>query len=158
MTELRLPEPTSMTGASWTVFELLANEEERDPTSMARMSDEQRTVFTINMLRQEVNSGGFDSYFLSSSGDTAPIAAKTIGLLGPRWSELVNDAMALFDQPYPVDPDVRRDRIDTFQDELDALDQRLYELESSTEADSKLDDYVASHRSAFFKPPALPTR
>jgi len=58
------------------VFENLANQEDSDSTAVDQMSHEQRMVFALNMLRQEVNSGSFDAYFRYAGGKTAPQAAE----------------------------------------------------------------------------------
>lgn len=92
-------------------------------------------------LRQEVNSGGFDSYFRYWGGNTALVArAPLASLLGEPWADLLDDALALFGDHYPLGPDDRADVLDRhdWQDVLNALDERFYALEASTDADERL--------------------
>ncbi len=101
----------------------------------------QVAVLAICDLRQEVNSGGFDRYFRYWGGDSAVEALTRIGSsLGPDWEDLLREALALFGAPYPVDTDERQGLLDELDldDQLEALDQRFFELEISGDTDSLL--------------------
>lgn len=105
------------------------------------LSEKEQQIAAICDLSQEVNSGGFDSYFRYSFGGTAPVALAGLPtLLGSDWADLLAEAMALLGEPYLEDPDERSDRLDALdiEDALDELDDRYYALEASIDADAKL--------------------
>lgn len=102
---------------------------------------EQQGLFAILDLRQEVNSGGFDSYFRYWGGDTAVMALGALpGTLGDDWAGVLKDGMSLFGDEYPTDVDAREQLIEelSLNDAFDALDTRFYELEGRDDADSIL--------------------
>jgi hypothetical protein len=109
------------------------------------LGERERQVLAICDLRQEVNSGGFDSYFRYWGGDTAPTAAAALPqLLGSAWADVLREAVALLGDPYPASADDRADKIDrhSLDDALNGLDQRFYALEASTEADTRLSEVI----------------
>ncbi|SIN79320.1 DMP19 family protein [Agromyces cerinus] len=101
----------------------------------------QQRLYAVLDLRQEVNSGGFDSYFRYWGGDTAEIALDALpGLLGDEWAGLLRDAMSLMGTPYPRASDDRAAMLDAgdFDDAFAALDDRLYRLEAVDDVDGRL--------------------
>jgi hypothetical protein len=137
-------------GAAWGAFERLSDIELQDSSSYLRMLPEQRLLFAIQMLRQEVNSGGFDSYFRYTGGNSAPDAKLAARLISPPWELLIAEACGLFGDPYPVDIDVRERAVDEVDEAgLDRLDQALYSLEVEYPVDQILDRYVWSHPAVF---------
>jgi hypothetical protein len=151
---LRQPEPPAREGSGWVVFEHLAAADLSDALAVQQMTDEQRMVFGINMLRQEVNSGGFDRYFRYSGGNTALDAAQGAKVLGPGWSTLVDEARRAIGSPYPIDTDSRAIAVDILledQPELfESFDERLYQIELDDPADERIDAFIWSNKSAFF--------
>ncbi|WP_165956861.1 DMP19 family protein [Kribbella antibiotica] len=126
-----------MTIDAWAFYEQYA---ESDRSSL---SERERQVLAVCDFRQEVNSGGFDSYFRYSGGDTALTAITALPrLLGSRWADLLGEAVALFGAPYPLDPDDRSEKVGSF--DLDELDKRFYTLEASTNADGKLTEALSN--------------
>jgi hypothetical protein len=148
------PVPLKHNGAGWAVFEHLIDEHIKDPAVVERMTVEQRLVFGLFSLRQEVDSGGFDSYFRYSGGDTAALALEGASLLSPRWSELIEDACRSLGSPYPLDIDTREQVLDRLEKEqpdlLARLDRRKYALEAEERVDDKVDVFIWAHRSSFF--------
>lgn len=119
----------------WTFYERVADEP-RD-----RLTPTERAVAAVSDLRQEVNSGGFESYFSYSYGDEAPHALAALpALLGREWAELLAEAMRLLGPTYPLEQDDRFTIVDdpAVGDALSALDERFYELEAGTDADGRL--------------------
>lgn len=109
------------------------------------LGERERQVLAICDLRQEVNSGGFDSYFRYWGGDTAPTAAAALSqLLGSPWADVLREAMALLGSPYPASADDRAEKIDgdSLDEALYDLDRRFYALEASTEADPRLAEVI----------------
>lgn len=112
----------------------------------AGLTRTERTVAAICDLRVEINSGGFDAYFRYNGGDTAIVALEGIGsILGTEWHTLLAEAMSLLGEPYPQGSQRRADLLDLLEldDELDVLDERLYALEVSTDADVLLSRALA---------------
>ena len=128
-----------VTNDVWSVYERLLD---RD---WERLNEAQRAVVAICDLRQEVGSGGFDSYFRYAGGDHAPYALAALpSALGKEWAELLGRAMAVFGSSYPTDTDRRREALDMVDADarLAALDTGLYELEAASNADAKLADWL----------------
>jgi hypothetical protein len=106
----------------------------------------EREVAALCDLRQEVNSGGFDSYFRYWGCDTANEALAALPtVLGQAWADLLAEAMELLGPDYPADIDARHDRLDGLHldEALDALDARFYEPEDVTDADNLMSAYLA---------------
>ncbi|HZW41901.1 MAG TPA: DUF4375 domain-containing protein, partial [Agromyces sp.] len=105
-------------------------------------------------LRQEVDSGGFDSYFRYTGGDTAALAVEGARLLSPQWSALIEDAYRSLGSPYPLDIHSREQILDRLEKEqpdlLTRFDERKYALESEEPLDDKVDTFIWAHRSSFF--------
>lgn len=111
------------------------------------MSAAWQAVFAICDLRQEVNSGGFDSYFSSWGGDTASVALAALPkVLGHRWARVLGDAMRTLGPEYPADAATRSDLLDSRNpdDLLADLDSRFYALEGSVDADALVNAYLAA--------------
>jgi hypothetical protein len=126
----------------WSLYEQLV---ERDRASL---NGAQRSVAAICDLRQEVSSGGFDSYFRYAGGDHAKDALTALpSVLGDAWAQLLREAMSVFGTDYPYDPASRGAVLDAADrdDELDVLDRRLHALEAASNADAALADFVERH-------------
>ena len=124
----------------WDVYNILLK---RDRWSL---SDAQRGLVAVCDLRQEVNSGGFDSYFRYWGGNSAPEALAALpGLLSHEWADLLSEAMALLGPNYPTTQDVREELLDNqdLDEQLEALDDRYYALEGAMDADGRLNEYLA---------------
>jgi hypothetical protein len=113
------------------------------------LSEAQRRVVAIGDLRQEVNAGGFDNYFRAWGGDSASVAVSALPeMLGQDWAGLLTDAMRVVGSPYPDDPDERAARLDadpSSDETLAALDERFYDLETSTNADARLNKFIRAN-------------
>ena len=106
-----------------------------------RLMPMERQVLAICDLRQEVQSGGFDSYFRYWGGDTAPLARSAIGhLLGRPWADLLAEAMSIFGEVYPLDCDSRTEQLEVLDADatLNEFDTRLYDLEPQQDSDALL--------------------
>lgn len=125
----------------WEFYESLGESPRKD------LSPVQQGVAAICDLRQEVNSGGFDGYFRNWGGDTAPVALDALPTaLGEEWAGVLRDAMELFGPTYPASQREREALMDGLDRDaaLEALDQRFFDLEGSTDADALLDAQLAS--------------
>jgi Domain of unknown function (DUF4375) len=110
------------------------------------LNEAQRGLVAVCDLRQEVNSGGFDSYFRYQSGDSAADALPALQqLLGQDWADLLREAMELLGPDYPIDQASREARLDQrdLDDWFEDLDARYDTLEVGADADARLNDYLA---------------
>jgi hypothetical protein len=120
--------------------------EELGESDRSGLSPLHAQIAAICDLRHEVRYGGFDEYFRYTAGDTAPVALEGLKtLLGPTWAQLLDDAMRLFGETYPLSEEAREEIIDNtdetvidFDLEFEALYMRLHELEMSGNADAVL--------------------
>jgi hypothetical protein len=127
----------------WEFYERYAEEDR------SSLNERDRQVLAICDFRQEVNSGGFDSYFRYWGGDTALTAAAGLSrLLGAAWSDLLGEAVAQFGVPYSLDADERAEKIDgeSLGAKLGELDLRFYKLEATGGADAKLAEAIGAKR------------
>jgi len=119
--------------------------EEYTESDRALLSERERQVLAVCDFRQEVNSGGFDSYFRYVGGDTALTAVAALPrLLGSPWAELLGEAVALLGTPYPRDPDDRAAKLDELEASLGDLDARFRKLEASANADARLAEALSN--------------
>ncbi|HMM95829.1 DUF4375 domain-containing protein [Phycicoccus sp.] len=121
----------------WQLYGAYATPESRRP-----LSDEQRQLLAVCDLRQEVNSGGFDTYLRFWGADTAPDALAIVeGALGEPWRQGLVEALDIFGTANPSTADERAEVLDDAaeaDDMLGMLDERFYELEGSQDADAAL--------------------
>jgi hypothetical protein len=98
------------------------------------LTEAERTLIAVYWLEAEVNNGGFDQYFLNSSGDHAsdvPGALRRIG--AERSAKLAERAIAVFPEPGPSpDRDTRHEQLMALSEDDDesgafeALDEEFY--------------------------------
>jgi len=104
-----------------------------DAANFETLSERDQILVAIWCLEGDVNNGGFDQYFLNSSGDLAwfaPLALRRIG--AARMAAIVEEANAEFGPDGPPRPRAARMELvrrltDSQKARLDALDRRFYE-------------------------------
>jgi Domain of unknown function (DUF4375) len=116
------------------------------------LSTEEQVIVEVYVLEAEVNNGGFDQFFMNSSGDQAlatPLALDAIG--ASNAAVIMRKAMAEFGAAGP-DPD-REERIKQVEilgepsvQRWDALDQLFYEYPDDLAA--LLATYIRNHAHA----------
>jgi len=127
----------------WSFYQSLGSDDR------GRLSPTELEVAAICDLRQEVNSGGFDSYFRYWGGNTAPQAADALPkVLGEEWAAVLTEAMSLLGPAYPRDPDLRFELLDEPHviEALHGLDTRYFELEASIDADALMTAHLAASK------------
>lgn len=115
--------------------------EARSETDRSSLPEQQRGILAILDVRQEVASGGFDSYFRYWGGNTAAEALHALPLvLGDEWEDVLREAMSVLGDPYPSDIGVRVARLEEagVEERMFVLDQRLSALEAASDADVRL--------------------
>lgn len=121
----------------WNLYDAYPTEESR-----GGLHEEQRQLLAVCDFRQEVNSGGFDSYLRYWGADTASEALAILPrALGEPWQRVLAEALAIFGTANPASADERAEVLDDAaeaDDVLGLLDARFYELEGSQDADAAL--------------------
>ena len=123
------------------------------------LSPGRRAVVLIANLENEVSNGGFDQYYLNSSGDGAAATPESLRLLGlDQLAEMVEQANAQFPGGPPSDRRQRLAQLDrlpkTAGKVWDELDRRFYDLPGPFGgfAESAGTRYMLAHPAEFFKP------
>jgi hypothetical protein len=122
----------------WDLYETYSTPERR-----RELTEEQSQLLAVCDFRQEVNSGGFDTYLRYWGVDTASEALAILPrALGVPWRQVLVEALAVLGTSNPASAGDRADVLDdaAADDTLGMLDTRFYELEGSQDADSALDD------------------
>lgn len=149
---LRQLAPPERTGAGWRVFDHLVVLSNDDRSALERMTSEQQQVLAFNLLRTEVNHGGFD-FFFRYRGNFAPVA-REVAFASPAWAELIGEACDALGIPYPSDEEGFCEALERLDDQdpdlLARLDQRLYQLEVDEPPDQVIDGFIWSHKPEFF--------
>lgn len=101
------------------------------------MTPEQRLVYELNLVRQEVASDGFQGYFDVTEGLSASRAVAGFELIAPPLARVVKEALDLNEHQSAPD--------------FDSLDGLFSQLEEQLNVDSLVDAYVANHREGFFR-------
>jgi hypothetical protein len=117
----------------------------------------ERVVFCLDSLEREVNNGGFEQYFLNTSGDhclDAPAALRTLG--APQTSRVVEKAIAVFRAGGPArDQETREQQIDALSSKqrglLESLDDAFMQyVEPLAQLERR---YVQEQKAGFMSPP-----
>lgn len=123
------------------------------------LSPARRAVLLVEALEIEINNGGFDQYYLNSSGDGAPFAPAALRLLGHEAAAtLVERGNAQFASGPPTDRSARLRMMDDLGEQpkliWDSLDKQFYKLElpkGGLSIGLSL-PYILAHESDFFRP------
>jgi uncharacterized protein DUF4375 len=124
-----------------------------EAVGFAAMSEAEQTAYCADCLEREVNNGGFDQFFVNSSGDTSLETITALDRLGAsHTAELVRRAVAVFPDGHPSsDRDARFDQIEAARPAVEkiwaALDAAFYEYRDDIA--QLLRDYVSAHRLEF---------
>ena len=121
--------------AGWATYERLS---EQDLSQLARVD---LGVLSVGSLRAEVNSGGFDQYFLNSGGDLAEYVVRWVRYRRPELAELVERAIQALGEPFPESRPERQGRLlalptGTFE----TLDQEYQMIEVAADLDDLMND------------------
>lgn len=130
----------SVPEAGWATYEELVAQ---DLSTLAGLD---LGLVSLGGVRSEVNSGGFDQYFLNSAGDLAEVAVDWAQRKDhPDLAGLVQRAMQAFGEPYPSDRQPRLARLlEMADDAFESLDQEYFLLEAAIDLDSLMDDIAES--------------
>ncbi|MCR5628574.1 DUF4375 domain-containing protein [Eubacterium sp.] len=117
------------------------------------LNEVEKIVYLVGTLQEEVNSGGFDSFFSSSYGNhwkETKEACDTIGAV--KTANMIMEVVKIYGCDLPKDTEDRIDVIeenapDGYEDKIDAIDERFYEYEENI--DEIIYDFCMEHKEAF---------
>ena len=119
--------------------------------NMQVLSLPERFFYITQSLEMEVNNGGFDQFFLNSSGDFSNELVNAFLEIGAvKTAEICKKAVSIFDGKVPGDRDDRDDVIsnnEEFEAILDECDQAFFEYEEDLDALNYA--YVMKNRELF---------
>lgn len=82
--------------------------------SIARFPRPMVLLFAIHLAESEINNGGFSQFFYNSSGIVAPEAIEGFKAISmPNTACLFEEALLLFESPFPRDDGTRRAALET---------------------------------------------
>ena len=119
----------------------------------------QRALLALDWCQKEIRNGGFEQFFLNSTGVFANEALKGFRLIGADvYAKLLEKAMSIFSgSETPISRSKRSRIIGSISKEkrdrfFDPLETRFYELVNSSEHDLEKyrAGYVRSHLDEFF--------
>lgn len=121
---------------------------------LSPLNEWELTVYLVEELQSEIMNGGFDQYFINSSGnhwEDAIIACEAIGAI--QTAELLQKAAQAYGCELPRDREEREEAIennakDGYDEKLTALDSIFYAYEENV--DALIFDYCQQHQKMFF--------
>ena len=120
---------------------------------MENLTDAQRTFYYNQNLEREVNNGGFNQYFINSSGDFAHETINSLKIIGAnRTADILQSAIDQFpDKKVPSDRDERIELVaqveETANEKWEDLDQKFFEYKDNL--NSLNIEYVKKYRTEF---------
>lgn len=121
--------------------------------NMDALTEAQKTFYYNQNLEREINNGGFNQYFINSSGDFAHETINSLRTIGANHTaEILQSAIDQFpDKKVPLDRDKRTELVgqieDTANEKWEGLDQMFFEYKD--DLNSLNIEYVKKHRTEF---------
>ncbi|MDQ3262204.1 MAG: DMP19 family protein [Myxococcota bacterium] len=97
----------------------------------SELTDEEKVVLTVEAMEREVNHGGFDTFFINSSVEFAPLLVDSLKSIGcPQTAAIAQRAVTALGLRTPFTPEevesVMQEQSPRRDKELDACDQDYY--------------------------------
>lgn len=121
--------------------------------NMDMLTEAQRNFYFNQNLEREVNNGGFNQYFINSSGDFTHETINSLRTIGANLTaDILQSAIDQFpDKKVPRDRDERIDLVrqieETANEKWEELDQKFFEYKD--DLNSLNIEYVKKHRTEF---------
>lgn len=140
-----------------------ALEQKADSLGLAALTDEERVVLAVERLQQQVNMGGYNSYFFNSSGRYAPIVVEALTRIGAkRVAAITRSAIKALGIDGELTPEKVRDACysedEKRQEKIDkkhmACDERFFE--ASEDLSVPLLAFIKKNRSCITLPKKKP--
>lgn len=106
---------------------------------ISALNSDERIIYIVQTLEQEVNGGGFDQYFYNSSGDLAnETVAALITIGAKKTAKICQKALKVFGGSLPTDRAERQEYMDKKSNsrteaKLEKCDNAFYEYQDSIE-------------------------
>jgi hypothetical protein len=117
------------------------------------LTEAQRNFYYNQNLEREINNGGFNQYFINSSGDFVHETINSLRTIGAHHTaDILQAAIDQFpDQKVPRDRDERTELVEqigeTANEKWEELDQKFFEYKD--DLNSLNFEYVRKHRTEF---------
>jgi hypothetical protein len=118
-----------------------------------KLTDPQKYFFYNQNLEREINNGGFNQYFVNSSGDFAHETILSLKIIGAdKTADILQQAINQFpDKKVPKDRNTRIEIVEQIQgianDIWEELDQKFFEYQD--DLNSLNLDFVKKHKDKF---------
>lgn len=96
-----------------------------------KLTTAERAILAVEAIEREVNNGGFNQFFVNSSGELSPYVVESLNLIGcPKTAELFQKALDLLGVKDLFDSDALEDAAceadDDLMERFNALDETYY--------------------------------
>ena len=123
------------------------------------LSSAERVVLSVEAIEREVNNGGFNQFFVNSSGDFAPYIVDSFNLIGcPQTAQLCQAAIDLLGIEDLFDVDAMEeaacDADDNLMERFNALDA-VYYAGAEEPIANKLFEFIKKNSSEIFLAEAM---
>jgi len=121
--------------------------------NMDALTESQKNFYYNQNLEREINNGGFNQYFINSSGDFAHETINSLRTIGANHTaDILQSAIDQFpDRKVPRDRDERTELVgqieETGNEKWEELDQKFFEYKD--DLNSLNIEYVKKYRSEF---------
>ena len=119
----------------------------------SKLTDQQKLFYLNQNLEREINNGGFNQYFINSSGDNAHETILSLKAIGAdKTADILQKAIDQFPiKTVPKDRDKRTEIIEQIEEVADEvwndLDQKFYQYEDNLNALNI--EYIKKHKDFF---------
>ncbi len=117
------------------------------------LNPQERIIYIVQTLEEEVNGGGFDQYFYNSSGDFAnESVAAFISIGAKKTAKICRKALKVFGGSLPVDRAKRQELMDEkstarTEAKLEKCDENFYEYQDNLER--LCFEFISSNHNSF---------
>jgi len=121
--------------------------------NFSKLTDQQKLFYLNQNLEREINNGGFNQYFINSSGDNAHETILSLKAIGAdKTADILQKAIDQFpDKTVPKDRDKRTEIVEQIEEVADEvwndLDQKFYQYEDNLNALNI--EYIKKHTDFF---------
>ncbi|MBK7308902.1 MAG: DMP19 family protein [Chitinophagaceae bacterium] len=119
----------------------------------SKLTDQQKLFYLNQNLEREINNGGFNQYFINSSGDNAHETILSLKAIGAdKTADILQKAIDQFPiKTVPKDRDKRSEIVEQIEEVADEvwndLDQKFYQYEDNLNALNI--EYIKKHKDFF---------
>lgn len=133
----------------------LSRDYKKEYESVLKLSKSEQAIYIIWNLEGEINNGGFNQYYLNSSGQFADLAPAALKLIhANKFAELVNKANNIYKKEYKNITKHQDGTLEGFSksyvdNPLNELDDEFYDLYKTEKLENLLVEYIRQNKSEF---------